>query len=148
MKQVSAVPDTMSVEGEPSSPILTDAEVDRVLSIASVGEVRRDFELMGHHFTMHALSERELIEVSSYSAAFSGTRAGNMAFRMYAVAAAIDLVDGKPLYQPLSPSEEDTLAKRGDEIGKWYPAVVDALYSEYVDITRESDSLIDKLKKS
>lgn len=151
MKSVSATP-VDSVNGgmgiTAGEPVMSDEKVrSAIANIASLGAVEDTFEVLGHTFRMHALTERELIDATSRATAFRSGRAENMAFRAHIVALSIDEVDGRPLYTPLS-QEEDVGFAKSEKVFGWYPAVVDELYSKYVELANRSDELVRAEKKS
>jgi hypothetical protein len=98
-----------------------------------LGKLQRTFEWAGHEFTIRTLTVGEIIEIGLMHKQYADSLADIKAYQAAVVAACVELVDRRPLPFPISDDPSDTpLLNRFNYVrDHWYPAVLDAVYTEY-----------------
>ena len=112
-----------------------------------LGYLADEFEVGGHRVSVRTLNTDALLEVGLWTAKFSGSLGESRAYSTAVVAAAIELLDGRPLHRPLGSGEPD-FALRVAVVRKWYPWTIDQIYSRVMELERRVDALLSELGKA
>lgn len=107
-----------------------------------LGKLSKAVTVFGHKFIVKTLNDAEVLEVFQLLIPYKESQGYTKAYRVAVLAAAIEEVDGKPLYSPLSPSEEGILRRKFEEVTKWYRCTTEAVYSEYLEFEKEVEAMV------
>ena len=112
-----------------------------------LGYLADEFEVGGHRLSVRTLNTDALLEVGLWTQKFSGSLGESRAYSTAVVAAAIELLDGRPLHRPLGSGEPD-FAMRVAVVRKWYPWTIDQIYSRVMELERRVDAVLSELGKA
>jgi hypothetical protein len=112
-----------------------------------LGYLADEFDLAGHRFNIRTLNTDALLEVALWVQRYSGSLGESRAYSTAVVAAAVELLDGKPLHRPLGPGEPD-FDMRVAIVRKWYPWTIDQVYSRVRELERRVDAILVELGKA
>ena len=112
-----------------------------------LGYLADEFDLAGHRFNIRTLNTDALLEVSMWTQKYSGSLGESRAYSTAVVAAAVELLDGRPLHRPLGPGEPD-FDMRVAIVRKWYPWTIDQIYSRVRELERRVDEVLAQLGKA
>lgn len=109
-----------------------------------LGYLTKDFSWAGHRFSMRTLDVDTILEIGLLHRDYQGTLSDLKAYQALVIAAALTMVDGRPVALPLSDSQSDLEAKFV-VVTKWYPHVHDYLYSEYLTLEDRVAKVLDAM---
>jgi len=105
---------------EAENPTLTDAEEEEVVDLIHAGRKEKQFELFGRTILLRTLTIEEELKVSEITKQYMGTDGYPRAYRTAVVAAAIRLIDGELLFNPVSEPEFDRMiVKKFEKLLDW-----------------------------
>lgn len=110
-----------------------------------IGKLNHTFEKFGHTFTIHTLTVDELLRTALLVREWEGTIGSNRAYVTAMAAAACDLVDRKPVYQPIGPGDDEIAGKFKYVREHWYSWVVDEVYSQLMALEQRVQEIIDAM---
>lgn len=117
---------------------------DEFEGLLFIGHLTDEFTWLGHRFVIRTLSTDEILEVGLLHKRYAETLADVKAYQGLIVAACIQAIDGRALPQPLGP-EDSALLERFQQVRKWYPPTLDAVYSRYLQLESTVAKVIDSL---
>ena len=112
-----------------------------------LGYLADEFEVGGHRISVRTLNTDALLEVSLWTQKYSGSLGESRAYSTAVVAAAVELLDGRPLHRPLGSGEAD-FPHRVAIVRRWYPWTIDQIYSRVRELERRVDALLAELGKA
>jgi hypothetical protein len=112
-----------------------------------LGYLADEFDLAGHRFNVRTLNTDALLEVALWTQKYSGSLGESRAYSTAVVAAAVELIDGRPINRPLGPNEPD-FALRVAVVRRWYPWTIDQIYSRVRELERRVDDVLSELGKA
>lgn len=122
-----------------------DVRSDDLESLLFLGHLEETVRYRGHEFVIRTLRQREMIEVSHIVSGYEEL-ARPRAYKTALVAAALESVDGEPLYEPLSDvARSQAVRRKFEKVAEWYPAVIDVLYERIQALEARSQSVADAL---
>jgi hypothetical protein len=110
-----------------------------------LGFLTKPLKFLGHTFTIKTLDVDTILEIGMLHAPYQGTIADLKAYQALLTAAAVTRVDGQPLAVPLGEDDRD-LESRFMVVRKWYPASLDYLYTEYLNLEARVDEVIEAMR--
>lgn len=137
----------------PSDVPLDDLEFDErhqqdFLGLLYIGALTHTFSWMGHHFTIRTLTTDELLEVGLATQSYDGTVGSGKAYVTAVVGAATVAVDGRPIYTPIGPDDNEVLKRFQYAKKHWYPATIDAIYNEVMALEARVNEILKRLGES
>jgi hypothetical protein len=126
--------------------VFPEEHVQALRGLLFLGQLEKDVEYAGHTFTMHTLTEGDILRVGQLTGKYRGTLVEVESQRVFLVAAAVDYVDGLPLSQPIS-EDYDAIYEKSRVVKQWFPAVVHGLYDEYSTLEKTAIDVSNALKK-
>lgn len=115
-----------------------------------IGRREKQISVAGHRILLSTMNTDVELQIGLLTKEFMGSDAYARAYKASVVAASIKEIDGRPLYQPLSPGEEDTttvVRKKFEKVREYYPIIVDMIYNRVMELEQELFPLVEKLKK-
>ena len=95
-----------------------------------LGDLSKDFEWMGHTFSIRTLTVDELLKIGLITREYEGTLGSDRAYITAMTAASIQSVDGQPLVTPIGPNDDILKAKFKYVKENWYSWTTDAVYHQ------------------
>lgn len=120
--------------------------MEAVRGLLFLGRIETEFEFGGHRFLIRTLTQGERIEALQLASKYKGTGAEGEALKACIVGAAVQAVDGEPLYRPVKMGEDATYQKYL-RVRQWYPGVVRAVYRAVNALEKTADDAVAALKK-
>ena len=115
-----------------------------------IGRRQKQVRVAGHHILLSTMNTDVELQIGLLTKEFMGSDAYARAYKAAVVAASVTEIDGRPVYQPLSPGEEDTtiiVRKKFERVREYYPIIVDMIYNHVMELEQELFPLVEKLKK-
>lgn len=114
-------------------PEFDEKSRDDFIGLMYLGALTHAFPFAGHSFVIRTLTTDEILAVGQVVKDYEGSVSQMKAYATAVVAAAVVTVDKKPLPTPIRDLPGDTaLRDRFDVVKKWYPYVIDVVYSEFL----------------
>lgn len=138
-------------EGQDEAPREFPAQHrDALTGLLLLGYLEDDFTWQGHRFVVHTLTTRQHIRVGVLVKPYLGTRVEGRAYQAAMVACGIVLVDGQPVYTPLSPKEtEDEIARKTfEEVMDWFPPTITYVQAKIQELEIESREVLEAMGKA
>jgi len=135
---------------EPEVTELTEQERRDFSSLMTCGRRYKTISVMGHTVKIQTLKTGDEMRIGLFTKKYLDSQLGfQRAYQSAVCAAGICEVQGKPLFQSLSPvtDEDEIFAKNLEEIQKYYPIVVTQIFDEIIKLEREFAELAIKLGK-
>lgn len=123
---------------------------DPLLGLLYLGALTDEFDWLGHHFKIRTLTTGELAEVALLAKPYADSEAALKAWQAAIVAACVMTVDDQPLAVPLTSEVDDSLvrAKFRYVMTKWFPPVLDVVYTRYVGLEYTVRDVIEAMGKA
>lgn len=138
-----------AAEKAEKDPELTPAEEDEVVDLINAGRKEKTFDLFNRRITLRTLTIEEELKVSDITKQYLGTDGYPRAYRTAVVAAAIRIIDGGLLFNPMSEVEfDEIILNKYKKLLDYYPLAVDQIYQRYRDMELELLAFVEKLGKS
>ncbi len=128
-------------------PALEEDPSAELVGLLYLGKLQKMVHWGGHYFSIRTLTMGEELEVAQLVREMEDTRDSGRAYATGIVAAALETVDGHVPVQPLGPDDRDLLARKYEEVKKWYWGTIRAVYDEYVNLAEQQFQAFDELKK-
>lgn len=129
---------------------LTDEERTWFSTLLTCGRRHKTITVMGDHkVAVQTLNADDDLRIGMYTKAFKDSDAYPRAYQIAVCAAGIRTVDGRPLYQPITDSEDEdaVFAEKVERMRKFYPVVITDIYRAIMDLDTEFAELARKLGK-
>lgn len=130
----------------------SDAEEGSVsedtVSLINLGKISHSFNLWGHTIVIRTLRINEELEIGQLVALYKDTEHEDRAYITATVAAAIESVDGDPLYMPLGPTSSLLRAKFDIVKENYYWPVVLEIFKEYGELIKRVAESLEEIKKN
>lgn len=125
---------TLEEEAFENEEFDVDQSVRRDLdSLLHNGSISHTVELAGHSFVIRTLSIGEELAVASVCEDYAKSIAQSKAIATATVAAALESIDGRALMHSISPDPLTNIRHKFAYIrNKWYWAIIEELYGQYV----------------
>lgn len=131
---------------------LTDEDEEAFSNLLFVGKKEKMVHLAGHTILIQTLTTDVELQLGLLTKEFQGSDGYARAYKAAVVAASIKEIDGRPLYQPMSPDESDDIAyvvrKKFEKTQKYYPVLLEMIYTQITEMEKELFPLVEKLKKT
>ena len=138
------------VPSEQTSLTLNQEERDYFSNALRIGFWEKTGYVFGHKVIARTLTVDEELQVSEIVSPHQGTTGFARLWTTAQVAAAVQEIDGEPLFIPITPEDREKLvARKFEKLKSYFPAFIDQVF---VDIVKELESevaqkLRDKLGK-
>jgi hypothetical protein len=131
---------------------LTEEEEQVFSDLLFIGRKEKLIHIAGHTILVSTLTTDVELQLGLLTKEFQGSDGYARAYKTAVVAASIKEVDGRPLYQSLSSEESDDVAyvvrKKFEKVQKYYPVLLEMIYTQVVELEKELFPLVEKLKKT
>lgn len=133
---------------EPTLPEFDPRWRNEFEGLLFLGALTKEFEWMGHRFTIKTLSTEELLEVSLLVKEWQNSLGEVKAYQAAMVSACLVKVDGKSMPQPLSRDPGDSpVRNRMNLVLRWFPTTLDAVYEQYLTLENNVAEVMDAMGK-
>lgn len=134
-------------------PIELDEEEEQAFSdLLFIGRKEKVMHIAGHRILLCTLTTDVELQLGLLTKEFQGSDGYARAYKAAVVAASIKEIDGRPLYQSLSSDESEDIAyvvrKKFEKTQKYYPIILEMIYTQVVEMEKELFPLVEKLKKT
>lgn len=129
---------------------LTDEERTWFSSLLTCGRRYKTITVMGDHkVAIQTLTGDDDLRIGLYTKSFRDSDAYPRAYQIAVCAAGIRTVDDRPLYQPITESEDAdaVFAEKLERMRKFYPVVITEIYRAIIELDGEFAELARKLGK-
>jgi len=127
---------------------LTDEERVLFQSLMTVGRRSKNIDVMGHPVVIHSLRVADDLRIGLWCKKYEESRGFQRAYQLGVCAAGIRTIDGKPLYESLTPSAEDEIFEaKVEKLQDYYPIVINQIYNSIIGLDAEFAELAMKLGK-
>ena len=127
---------------------LTDEERVLFQSLMTVGRRSKSIDVMGHTVVIQSLRVADDLRIGLWCKKYEETRGFQRAYQLGVCAAGIRTIDGKPLYESLTPSAEDEIFEaKVEKLENYYPIVINQIYNAIIGLDSEFAELAMKLGK-
>ena len=127
---------------------LTDEERVLFQSLMTVGRRSKSIDVMGHTVVIQSLRVADDLRIGLWCKKYEETRGFQRAYQLGVCAAGIRTIDGKHLYESLTPSAEDEIFEaKVEKLEKYYPIVINQIYNAIISLDAEFAELAMKLGK-
>ena len=127
---------------------LTDEERVLFQSLMTVGRRSKSIDVMGHPVVIQSLRVADDLRIGLWCKKYEETRGFQRAYQLGVCAAGIRTIDGKPLYESLTPSAEDEIfGAKVEKLENYYPIVINQIYNAIIGLDSEFAELAMKLGK-
>lgn len=127
---------------------LTDEERVLFQSLMTVGRRSKSIDVMGHPVVIQSLRVADDLRIGLWCKKYEETRGFQRAYQLGVCAAGIRTIDGKPLYESLTPSAEDEIFEaKVEKLENYYPIVINQIYNAIIGLDSEFAELAMKLGK-
>ena len=133
------------VEEEDSRQGFPEEYIEPLRGLLFLGKLVKNFVYAGHDFLIRTLTEGEMIKVGQFLDSYKGSYSESEARKALTVAACVESVDGYPIVSNLGP--RDDYRNKVDVVMKWYPPVIDYVYSRYRELEIAEFEISGALKK-
>lgn len=131
---------------------LTDEEEQAFSDLLFIGRKEKLIHIAGHTILVCTLTTDVELQLGLLTKEFQGSDGYARAYKVAVVAASIKEIDGRPFYQSLSVEESEDVAyvvrKKFEKVQKYYPILLEMIYTQIVELEKELSPLVDKLKKT
>jgi hypothetical protein len=131
---------------------LTKEEEESFSNLLFIGRKSKTISIAGHRILVETLTTDVELQLGLITKDFQGSDGYSRAYKAAIVAASIKEVDGRPLYQSLSSDESDDVGyivrKKFEKVQKYYPVLLEMIYTQIVEMEKELFPLVEKLKKT
>lgn len=127
---------------------LTDEERVLFQSLMTVGRRSKSIDVLGHTVVIQSLRVADDLRIGLWCKKYEETRGFQRAYQLGVCAAGIRTIDGKPLYESLTPSAEDEIFEsKVEKLQDYYPIVINQIYNSIIGLDAEFAELAMKLGK-
>jgi len=137
---------------EPESvidPVFDPRVAEDVQGLLYLGYLEETIQMFGHSFTMRTLEVGQELEIGLLIKEYTGTVTQGRALAAATVAASLEAVDGRTIYQQLGPNDKDSVRRKFDYVLKWFWPTIETLYNEHLRLQqRQIDSYEEFMSKS
>lgn len=136
--------------GEEEITELTDLERQQFAMLMNIGKQTKVIDVFGHPVVIESISVGDDLRIGMYRKDFLGDQlSAARAYQIATCACGIRMMDGAPLYVPISmmESDEEIFQKKVAKVIGLYPPVVSAIYNGIRDLDKEFAEMADKLGK-
>ena len=144
-------PDPPSEETTPGDPsgsnILDERYKQDFDGLMFLGYLTDEFVVAGHRFNIRTLNTDAMLEVALGIKKWQSTIAESRVYSTAVVAASIELVDERPLYQPLGVGVKD-FDYRFAVVRRWYPWTIDQVYDRCMALELRVNAVLDYMGKA
>jgi hypothetical protein len=132
---------------------LIEQSIDAILrqdveNLLTNGKISKEVEVAGHTFVIRTLSIGEELAIADACREYDGTFAHAKAIATATVAAAIESIDGRSLMRSLGPDDNKNIRQKFIYIrNKWYWAIINELYEEYLLLIEKQIAAFEELRK-
>lgn len=131
---------------------LTEEESEIFSNLLFIGRKSKTIGIAGHRILIETLTTDVELQLGLLTKEFQGSDGYSRAYKAAIVAASIREIDGRPLYQALSSDESEDVAyvvrKKFERVQKYYPVLLEMIYTQIVEMEKELFPLAEKLKKT
>jgi len=142
--QFEEVPDAIKPEFDPQY-------VEPFKGLLYVGALTKEFEWLGHTFVIRTLNTNELLQVALVVKDYTDTLGHGKAYASAMAAASIVTLDGEELPIPVAASADSAAWARQRfkfVTSQWYPFTIDKVYSEYLELEKTANEIIEQMGNS
>lgn len=130
----------------------TPEEEESFSNLLFIGRKSKTIGIAGHRILIETLTTDVELQLGLITKDFQGSDGYSRAYKAAIVAASVKEIDGRPLYQPLSPDESEDVGyvvrKKFEKIKEYYPVLLEMIYTQIVEMEKELFPLVEKLKKT
>jgi hypothetical protein len=129
---------------------LTDDERVWFSTLLTCGRRYKTITVMGDHkVSVQTLNADDDLRIGMYTKEFKDSDAYPRAYQIAVCAAGVRNIDGRPLYQSITDSEDEgaVFSEKVDRMRKFYPIVITEVYRAIMDLDAEFAELARKLGK-
>ena len=129
---------------------LTEEESEDFKNLIVVGMISDEFDLMGHKILLRTLSTKEDLCVGLLVKPYLDSSSFQRAYKTAIVAAATREIDGELLLGSLKrePDDLELMRLKFNKINEYYPVVIDAIYSRFVELEKKLLPVVSRLGKT
>lgn len=132
------IPEEVEETKEPPPTELTDEERQMMRTVMTIGRLRKRVFIFDHPFDICTPCTEDELWIATFMEPYQNTQFAMKAYRAAVACVAIEKVDGKPLYTPLS--DEDSyennlnafLNEKAKKVVKWHSSILDEVYEATV----------------
>lgn len=125
--------DEKELDKDQTSLSLEEDEREYFKNALRIGWHEKTAHVFGHEVRARTLTVDEELQVAEIVSPHQGSTALSRAWTVANVAAAVQEIDGKPLFVPISSEDSAKIVHRKyDKIKKYYPAFIDQIYADVV----------------
>jgi hypothetical protein len=119
------------------------------IGLLFLGALTKEFTFAGHKFVIRTLTTDEILAVGQVVKDYEGNLSQMKAYATAVVAASVASVDGQSLPTPFR-DEPGAVALRArfTQVGKWFPYVIDVIYSEFLTLEDRVNSIFQEMGKA
>ena len=127
----------------------TPEESERFKILVQVGSMSKTINVYGHDILISTLSVAEDLEVGLLLKEYNEPHAFQRAYKTLIAAAATKRIDGNPLIQPLSITDNtgDSVAAKFAIMKNYYPPVIDKIFTGVEDLEKNLLPVLSRLGK-
>lgn len=130
-------------------PEFDEKSKDDFVGLLYLGALTHSFSFAGHAFIIRTLTTDEILAVGQVVKDHEGSVSQMKAYATAVVAACTVSVDSQPLPTPLRDLPGDVaLRDRLDVAKKWYPYVIDVVYSEFLALEDKMNRVFAEMGKA
>lgn len=122
-----------------------DEYMEPLRGLLFLGKLTKNFTYATHDFLIKTLTEGEMLEIGQRLGRYRGGLSEAEARKAFVVASCVEAVDGYPIVTNIEP--RDDFQDRVDTVMRWYPPVVDYVYSRYRELEISEFEIANALKK-
>jgi hypothetical protein len=112
---------------------IEDSLRNDIENLLTNGSISKEVDVAGHTFVIRTLTIGEELAIADACKEYDGTFAHAKALATATVAASIESIDGRPLMRSLGPNQTGNIKQKFVYIkNKWYWAIINELYEEYM----------------
>jgi hypothetical protein len=129
---------------------LSDEERVWFSTLLTCGRRHKTITVMGDHkVAVQTLNADDDLRIGLYTKDFKDSDAYPRAYQIAVCASGVRSIDGRPLYQPITESEDEgaVFAEKVSRMSKFYPVVITEIYRAIMDLDTEFAELARKLGK-
>lgn len=131
-------------------PIIPQEESlsNNTLSLLFLGKLSKTIDIFGNNILIRTLKIGEELEVGTLVNKYKDTSEEDRAIITAMVAASLESINNNPIVVPLGPNQSDLLTRKFNWVNEnLYWPVIKAIYEEYVELLKESDSSLEEIRK-
>ncbi len=135
---------------EEETTTLTDEERAWFSALLTCGRRHKTITVMGDHaVAVQTLNADDDLRIGMFTKQYKDSDAYPRAYQIAVCAAGIRTIDGRPLYQPITESEDAdaVFAEKVERMRKFYPVVITEIYRTIMDLDSEFAELSRTLGK-